>query len=126
MRNNHLAHYDDIDTALDTFPWSGHTTACEALWMGAPVVTMRGNRHAGRMVVSVLSCLGLSDWIAHTPEAYLAAAEKRASDRERLAYWRAELRERMANSPLCDGRAFVVKLEHLYRQVWQQWCAGVH
>jgi predicted O-linked N-acetylglucosamine transferase (SPINDLY family) len=122
-RKSHLALYDDIDIALDPFPWTGHTTACEGLWMGVPVVTMRGCRHAGRMVTSVLSCLGLGDWIGNTPEAYLACAEKLANDGDQLACFRAELRGRIGNSPLCDGRSFMRKLEHLYRHIWEQWCA---
>jgi hypothetical protein len=88
-----------------------------------------GNRYfimKSGMVASVLSCLGLGDWIADKPEAYLAAAAKLASDRERLAYRRVELRDRMANSLLCDGRTFAAKLERLYRQVWQQWCVRSH
>ena len=72
--------YKEVDIAVDPFPWSGHHSNCEALWMGVPVVTLRGNRHAGRMVASVLTTLGMTDWIAETPEQYVAlAVEKTAS-----------------------------------------------
>src|SRR5262249_56973507 len=76
----HLRVYDDIDVALDPFPWSGHTTACEALWMGVPVVTLRGQRHAGRMVASVLAAVGLDDLVADTPGDYRRIAATLGGD----------------------------------------------
>ena len=118
----HLRAYDAIDISLDAFPWNGHTTACEALWMGVPVVALRGQRHASRMVASVLSCLKLDSLIAETPEDYVRLAVRLANDvgwRESL---RGSLRQRMLESPLCDGAGFMRGLEALYRQVWQAWC----
>jgi predicted O-linked N-acetylglucosamine transferase (SPINDLY family) len=114
--------YHDVDIALDTFPWSGHTTSCEALWMGVPVITLRGKRHAGRMVSSVLTQLGLQDLIAETPEQYLEIAVKLANDLDHLATLRTGLRERMKNSPLCDCKGFTRSLEVAYRQMWRKWC----
>lgn len=114
--------YGQIDVALDPFPWGGHATACEALWMGVPVVTLLGNRHAGRMVASVLTQVGLTDLIAATPEEYVAKAAGLANDVERLAALRAGLRERMRASPLCDGRTFTRHLEKAYRTMWHRWC----
>src|SRR5205085_9532831 len=76
----HLSTYHDIDIALDSFPWTGHTTACEGLWMGVPIVTLRGNSHAGRMVASVLTQLGLTDLISDTPEQYVSIASTFATD----------------------------------------------
>jgi predicted O-linked N-acetylglucosamine transferase (SPINDLY family) len=119
----HLRLYDRIDVALDAFPFSGHTTACEALWMGAPVVTLRGARHAGRLVASVLTAVGLTELVADTTEGYAQIAVALAADRARRAAWRANLREQVRRSPLCDGRTFTRALEHTYRDLWRRWCA---
>jgi predicted O-linked N-acetylglucosamine transferase (SPINDLY family) len=118
----HMRLYGEIDVALDSFPWSGHTTACESLWMGVPVVTLRGQRFAGRMVASVLTCLGLTDQIAETPEEYRRLAVQLANDLPRLAELRARLRPMMIQSPLCDGTAFTRGLEEAYRWMWHHWC----
>jgi predicted O-linked N-acetylglucosamine transferase (SPINDLY family) len=118
----HMQLYDEMDVSLDTFPWSGHTTACESLWMGVPVVTLRGKRFAGRMVASVLTCLGLPDLIAETPEEYRKLAVKLANDLPRLANLRGRLRSMMVQSPLCDGVAFAKKIEDAYRCMWRRWC----
>jgi predicted O-linked N-acetylglucosamine transferase (SPINDLY family) len=109
--------YHDIDIALDTFPWSGHTTACESLWMGVPVVTLCGDRHASRMVSSILTAAGMSDYIAHTPDEYVAIAQKLASSPDTLAALRQGLRARMAQSVLCNGKAFTKRLEEAYRRI---------
>jgi predicted O-linked N-acetylglucosamine transferase (SPINDLY family) len=120
----HLRQYADIDVALDAFPWNGHTTACEALWMGVPVVTLRGDRHAGRMVSSLLTCLGLRELVAETTADYVRIAAGVAADVPRLAALRAGLRERLAHSPLCDGAAFAAGLEAAYRTMWQRFAAA--
>jgi predicted O-linked N-acetylglucosamine transferase (SPINDLY family) len=117
----HLSVYREVDVLLDTFPWGGHATACEALWMGLPVVTLRGDRHAARMVASVLTQAGLGELIAGTPQEYVATAAALAGDSERLASWRSTLREQMRRSSLCDGAAFTRCLERTYRELWQRW-----
>jgi protein O-GlcNAc transferase len=117
---SHLSAYDEIDIALDAFPWSGHTTACEALWMGVPVITLHGDRHAARMVASVLTCLEMTEWIAETPEDYVEIGRRWAKDWAALASLRASLRERMRESPLCDGAGFTQGLEAAYREMWEQ------
>lgn len=119
---SHLALYDRIDLALDAIPWSGHTTACESLWMGVPMVTLRGNRHAGRMVASVLECLGHAEWIAESPHEFVEIAAGLAGDLAPLARIRAGLREAIERSPLCDGQKFTRSLEKAYRQMWHTWC----
>jgi predicted O-linked N-acetylglucosamine transferase (SPINDLY family) len=119
-KQGHLGVYRDMDVFLDSFPWSGHTTVCEALWMGVPTVTLAGNRHAGRMVSSVLSCLDMKDCVASTKEEYLAVARRLASDVDKLEALRGTLRERMKNSPLCDGKTFTAKLEAEYREMWRE------
>ena len=118
----HLAVYDRVDIALDPFPYNGTTTTCEALWMGVPVVTLRGDRHAGRVGASLLSQIGLTDLIADSVEEYVEIAVALAGDPGRLADLRRSLRPRLAASPLCDGRAFARKIEAAFRQMWQMWC----
>jgi predicted O-linked N-acetylglucosamine transferase (SPINDLY family) len=113
--------YGDIDILLDVFPWSGHATACEALWMGVPVLTLRGARYAGSMVASVLTQVGLPDLIARTPDEYVAKAVQLANDQERLVSLRSKLRDRMRGSPLCDGKTFTRHLEEAYRGMWHPW-----
>jgi predicted O-linked N-acetylglucosamine transferase (SPINDLY family) len=113
----YLSVYQEIDISLDTFPWGGHTTACESLWMGVPVITLLGNRAAGRMVASVLSSLGLSQWTAATADEYVQLAAQLAGDLDRLADWRNKLRQIMRDSPLCDARQFTRKLEWAFKSI---------
>lgn len=113
----HLAGYHAIDIALDPFPYNGLTTTCDALWMGVPVVTLRGTVPQGRAGVSVLEALGRADWIADTPEQYLAIAQALAADPVALSAERSGLRARMAASPLRQeaqhARAFERGLERM-------------
>jgi predicted O-linked N-acetylglucosamine transferase (SPINDLY family) len=116
----HLPLYSEIDISLDPFPWCGHATACESLWMGVPVIALRGHAHAGRMVASVLSSVGLHDWIADTPDEYLELATRWAAQRDRLAELRMRLRGMMQASPFCDGASFTRGLEAAYRAMWER------
>jgi predicted O-linked N-acetylglucosamine transferase (SPINDLY family) len=118
----HFSSYNHVDISLDTFPYNGTTTTCEALWMGVPVITLAGSNHVGRVGVSLLSAIGLEDWIEDTPETYVVTAIELASDMNRLSHLRATLRSRMAASILCNGSEFVAGLEDIYRQLWQRWC----
>jgi protein O-GlcNAc transferase len=120
---SHLALYNRVDIALDPFPYNGTTTTCEALWMGVPVVTLRGDRHAGRVGASLLTQIGLTDLIADSVEAYVETALALAGDPARLADLGQSLRPRMAASPLCDAAAFARKIEAAYRSMWRRWCA---
>jgi protein O-GlcNAc transferase len=120
----HLEAYHEIDISLDTFPWCGHTTACESLWMGVPMLTLCGDRHAGRLVSSVLTSLGMTDWIASTPEEYVNIAVRMSQDWRRLAELRSGLRQRMQESTLCDGARFTRGIEGAYRKMWRTWCEG--
>ena len=122
----HLALYDRIDIALDPFPYNGATTTCEALWMGVPVVTLRGDRHAGRVGASLLGQIGLPDLIANSVEEYVEIALALAGDPGRLHDLRRSLRPRLAESPLCDGHAFARKVEVAYRAMWRRWCEAPH
>jgi predicted O-linked N-acetylglucosamine transferase (SPINDLY family) len=116
--------YEHIDISLDAFPWCGHTTACESLWMGAPMLTLYGARRAGRMVASVLRSVGLPELIAETPEQYVARAVEWAGDLDRLAILRMRLRSRVKASRLCNGKAFTGELEAAYRDMWRRWVSA--
>jgi predicted O-linked N-acetylglucosamine transferase (SPINDLY family) len=118
-----LAEYRRIDLALDPFPYSGGLTTCEALWMGVPVVTSPGETFASRHTLGHLSNVGLTETIASTPDEYVERAVSLANDLPRLAALRTELRERMAASPLCDGKRFATNLTILLRDAWKQWIA---
>ena len=118
----HLAMYHQVDIALDPFPYNGTTTTCEALWMGVPVVALRGDRHAGRVAASLLHTLGLDELVARDVESYVEIAAALAGDRRRLAELRNSLRPRMAASALCDAPAFARKIEAAYRDMWRRWC----
>lgn len=120
----HLALYDRIDVALDPFPYNGATTTCEALWMGAPVVTLAGERPAGRVGVSLLAAVGLTDLVANSVDDYVARATALARDSARRAALRAGLRADMAASPLTDARAFARRFEEALRGMWRAWIAG--
>ncbi|MBI3707421.1 MAG: hypothetical protein HY246_07055 [Proteobacteria bacterium] len=118
-----LAQYADIDIALDPFPFSGGLTSCEALWMGVPVVTWPRTRPVSRQTLQFLDAIGLDQLVAESPERYVAIAVGLAADPEHLAMLRAELRPRLAASPLCDGPRFARNLETAYRRMWRAWCA---
>jgi len=120
----HLQTYQEIDVALDTFPYNGTTTTCEALWMGVPVVTLSGQTHASRVGASLLHAVGLEELVCHSPEEYVDRAAELAGDAGRLAALRGELRQRMASSALMDATGFTRNLEERYRQAWRNWCAS--
>jgi protein O-GlcNAc transferase len=120
-RRELLAAYNHVDIALDPFPFGGGTTTLEALWMGVPVVTLRGDRFVGRVGESVLTTLGLGELVAASPADYLSTTIELAADVTRLAALRAELRQRLVASPLCDARAFAGDLESAFRAMWQAW-----
>jgi predicted O-linked N-acetylglucosamine transferase (SPINDLY family) len=119
----HLSLYGRVDIGLDPFPYNGTTTTCEALWMGAPVVTLAGNRHAGRVGVSLLTNVGLSELIAPTMERYVELAVALANDRPRLTEYHQALRTRMSASPLCDAASHARRFESALREAWREWCA---
>ncbi len=117
---DHLGLYDRVDIALDTFPYNGATTTCEALWMGVPVITLAGDRHAARVGASILSHLGRPEWIARDGDDYVDRAVRLAGDPDRLSGLRAVLREQVRRSPLCDAVRFTRDLEAIYRTLWTE------
>src|SRR6185437_11482596 len=98
------------------------TTTCEALWMGVPVITLRGDRHAGRVGASLLSQMRLTDLIANSIEDYVEIAAALAGNSGRLENLRSALRLRLAASTLCDERAFARKMEAAFSSMWQNRC----
>jgi len=121
----HLNLYNRIDIGLDTFPYDGTTTTCEAMWMGVPVVTLAGKTHASRVGVSLLSNVGLKELIAKTPDGYIETAVNLAKDLKRLQSLRLSLRDMMKHSPLCDAKRFTADLEIYYHQIWETWCKSI-
>ena len=120
----YLRLFGEVDIALDSLPFSGGTTSCDTLWMGVPIVTMPGSRSASRSATSVVSNVGLTDWIASSPDDYVRRAVDFAGRRDLLAQLRASMRGRMAASPLMQEERFVRDLEQAYREMWRRWCAG--
>ncbi len=120
----HLRFYDRVDIALDPFPYNGMATTCEALWMGVPVVTLAGDRHAGRIGASLMTRIGLAGLIAGSVDGYVEIAAGLAGDPNRLRDLRRSLRPRLAASPLCNAPAFARTIEDAYRTMWRRWCAA--
>lgn len=122
-RIEHLKLYNSIDIALDTFPYNGTTTTCEALWMGVPVVVLKGEAHMSRVGVSLLTNMGMEEFIAETPVDYVKKAVSLAKNPEKLSRLRQRQRDVMARSPLMDGQGFTRNLERAYREMWTHWCS---
>jgi len=114
--------YDAVDIALDTTPYSGGTTTCDTLWMGVPVIALAGSRSMSRSAASILSTVGLAQWIASTPEGYVSLAIEMSRDRETIASLRRTLRSRMRESPMMDEVRFARDIEAAYRRMWTAWC----
>jgi predicted O-linked N-acetylglucosamine transferase (SPINDLY family) len=115
--------FGQVDIALDTMPFSGGTTTCDALWMGTPVVTCPGVRSWSRSAASILATLDMRDWIADSAEDYVRRAVHFAGNPSIIAGLRASLRSKMRESPLMDKRQFARDMENAYRQMWRSWCS---
>jgi protein O-GlcNAc transferase len=118
-----LADYQQIDIALDTFPVSGGFAACDALWMGVPVITLAGSTAAGRVGKSVLINVGLGDLVAQSEGEYVAIAVQLAANVSRREDLRRNLRVKMQSSGMMDVQVYTAGLEALYRRVWQDYCS---
>jgi predicted O-linked N-acetylglucosamine transferase (SPINDLY family) len=119
---DHLSAYNRVDVALDTFPYNGTTTTCEALWMGVPVVSLIGDRHAARVGLSLLTAVGHPEWAAENEEDYIEKAVALTEDRTLRADLRNSLRSEVAASILCDHAGQAARFEAALRQVWTEWC----
>lgn len=122
-KSDHMNLYNKVDIALDTFPYNGTTTTCEALWMGVPVITLAGSFHLSRVGLSLLSSAGLSEMVAKSPQEYIDKVVELASDPNRLANLRASLREQLQASPLTDAERITRSIEAAYRRMWQDYCS---
>lgn len=121
---DYLGEYADMDVALDTFPYPGGGTTCDALYMGVPVVTLAGADHGGRFGKSLMMNLGLGELAAATPEEYLERAVAIAEDRELLRAFRKNLRGMMRQSPLMDGESYRRDLAAAYTEIWRKYVWG--
>jgi protein O-GlcNAc transferase len=123
-RAQHLACYGRIDVALDTSPYGGTTTTCEALYMGVPVVTLAGRTHASRVGQSLLTRVGHPEWVAHDGPGFVRIAAGLAKDRPALARLRDGLRSEMRTSPLMDEATFVRAMEKALESMWHDYCGS--
>ena len=118
----HLKAYHEVDLGLDPFPQNGGVSTAEALWMGVPVVALNGTTIPGRISASILSALGMPQWIAGSDEEYVRIAVQAARELPGLARTRRELRARMAASDFGDPQRYTRAVERAYRQMWRRWC----
>jgi len=122
-REVYLAAHAEVDVILDTFPYPGGTTTCEALWMGVPTLTLAGDSLLARQGASLLTAAGLEEWVATSKEEYIAKAIALASDQDGLAALRAVLREQVLASPLFDAPRFARNVEDALWGMWQRYQA---
>jgi len=121
-RKEYLEVYHRMDVMLDSFPYNGHTTSLDALWMGVPIVTLAGRQLVSRAGLSQLSNLELQDLVAFSADEYVRIATELAGDLPRLGRLRASLRTRMEKSVLMDGARFARGIELSFRAMWRGWC----
>ena len=120
---DHLDAYKVIDVALDTYPYNGTTTTCEALWMGVPVVSRVGQTHVARVGLSLLTTVELGELATESDDAFVSTALALSADLNRLVALRRTLRERMRQSALCEAEGFTRRFEAALRDAWRRYCA---
>jgi predicted O-linked N-acetylglucosamine transferase (SPINDLY family) len=120
----YMATYGQMDIALDPSPFAGGTTTFDALWMGVPVVSHAGDRSSSRGGLGILATLGRRDWVASTPDEYIAIARRLAADPGALSSIRKGLRDELRASPLMDNKGFTRELEAQFESIWRDWCRG--
>ena len=119
--HDYMQRYLDVDIALDTFPWPGGGTSCDALYMGVPVVSYYTERHSTRFTYSLLANMGLADLASTKLEDYIATAVALAGDIDLLDALHRELRTRMKASPVMDQERYIREMEDCYRAIWAAW-----
>ena len=119
---DHVAAFTDLDIQLDPTPASGGMTTLEGLWMGVPTLTLYGDRAAGRISASIMTTLGMADWIATDEDEYVRLAVEKAADTAALAEVRAGLRDLLRESVICDVTQYVPAVEQAFRTLWHRWC----
>lgn len=120
---DHLNLYNEVDIGLDTFPYNGTTTTCEAMWMGVPVVTFAGDVHSARVGATLCQAVGLEEMVAGDIDGYVDHAVALAENVARLRTLQQGLRERLRQSVLCDQVGYVRRFEQILRKLWQDYCA---
>ena len=118
-RLEYLKAYNRVDIALSPFPYGGGTTSVEGLWMGVPVITIKGSHFLSHLGESIAHNTGLSDWIASDEEEYVAKAIAFSADLDSLARLRSRLREQVLSAPLCDAKRFASNFEAALREMWK-------
>jgi protein O-GlcNAc transferase len=126
IRKDLLEIYNHIDISLDTWPYCGGNTIAESLWMGVPVVTLKGDRFSSRYGASLLAAAGCRDLVAHTPEEYIEIVAQLAGDRPRLRFLRQNLRRMSLDHGLGDSQRFARDLEHAYVEMLRRVGARQH
>lgn len=121
---DYMYRYLDVDIALDTYPYPGGGTTCDALYMGVPVITRYGDRHSSRFSYSILCQLGLTELTTVSDDEYIEKAVALAGDWELLDTFHQRLRPLMKASPLMDVRNYMAEVERAYRHIWQEYCEG--
>jgi len=124
VQAEHFELYNNIDIALDTYPYNGTTTTCQALLMGVPVITLVGQCHASRVGMDILSRLDMQFFAAKSPEEYVKKAVALSAKPESLAKIRETMRKRLAASPLCNYELISNDIENAYRKMWHDYCGS--
>ena len=117
-RKELLEVYNKIDIALDPFPFQGNTSTCESIWMGVPVITLKGDRYLSHFGESINSNLNMNNWIAKNYEEYISIAIKFSSDLNELSKIRMNLRKKALQSPVFDASLFA---SHFSDMLWSIW-----
>lgn len=120
--DEHLQMYNRLDIALDSFPYNGTTTTCEALLMGVPVIALEGQSHAGRVGASLLHAAGVPEFLASSQDEYIEKAVGAAQRARESTQPRTALREKFLASALCDGPAYAARWQEAVRSMWRTWC----
>lgn len=121
---DYLEQYRDIDIALDTAPYNGGLTTCEALYMGVPVISLRGRTHGARFGASILTNAGVRELIAESDINYVRRAVQLAESPKLLEAYHMGLRANMKRSPLMNVQGYMEELENLYQEIWEKFCAS--
>jgi predicted O-linked N-acetylglucosamine transferase (SPINDLY family) len=122
-RPDHLAALNDVDICLDTFPQNGGVSTWEALQMGVPVVALMGHTASSRVAAAILTAVGMADWVAESPECYVATAVARGSELDELSRLRRALPESVVASVAGNPVAYAEQVSKAYRYMWQAYCS---
>ena len=120
-KSNHYTLYYEADVALDPFPFNGWTTSADTMWMGVPMIALRGNHQASRVGEAFLSCVGLPELVAADQDEFIAIAARLSADRAWLRAIRTDLRGRLQRSPVMDHAGMAAEVGAAFRAMWRIW-----